>query len=176
MWNKIIHPKTGRKVNLNSKIGKQVLRNYVNQIGGAEQAGIEDEYADINEFGNINQALVQSIADDDIDNVIQILEYSRHNKVLEQQLLEIEGLKIYGTSKNKTSVISFNLEGIHPYDVGTLLDKMGIAVRTGHHCAQPIMNFYKIPGTIRASFAFYNTKAEIDALVGGVKKAKMMLS
>ena len=90
MWNKIIHPKTGRKVNLNSKIGKQVLRNYVNQIGGAEQAGIEDEYADINEFGNINQALVQSIADDDIDNVIQILEYSRHNKVLEQQLLEIE--------------------------------------------------------------------------------------
>jgi cysteine desulfurase/selenocysteine lyase len=93
-----------------------------------------------------------------------------------EKLLEIEGLKIYGTSKNKTSVISFNLEGIHPYDVGTLLDKMGIAVRTGHHCAQPIMTFYKIPGTIRASFAFYNTKQEIDALVSGVKKAKMMLS
>jgi len=93
-----------------------------------------------------------------------------------EKLLEIEGLKIYGTSNNKTSVISFNLEGIHPYDVGTLLDKMGIAVRTGHHCAQPIMSFYNIPGTIRASFAFYNTKAEIDALVSGVKKAKMMLS
>ncbi len=93
-----------------------------------------------------------------------------------EKLLEIEGLKIYGTSNNKTSVISFNLEGIHPYDVGTLLDKMGIAVRTGHHCAQPIMTFYNIPGTIRASFAFYNTKAEIDALVSGVKKAKMMLS
>ena len=93
-----------------------------------------------------------------------------------KKLLEIEGLKIYGTSKNKTSVISFNLEGIHPYDVGTLLDKMGIAVRTGHHCAQPIMAFFKIPGTIRASFAFYNTKAEIDALVSGIKKAKMMLS
>jgi len=93
-----------------------------------------------------------------------------------EKLLEIEGLKIYGTSNNKTSVISFNLEDIHPYDVGTLLDKMGIAVRTGHHCAQPIMNFYNIPGTIRASFAFYNTKAEIDALVSGVKKAKMMLS
>ncbi|MEL0645606.1 cysteine desulfurase [Olleya sp. Ti.3.14] len=93
-----------------------------------------------------------------------------------EKLLEIEGLKIYGTSKNKTSVISFKLEGIHPYDVGTLLDKMGIAVRTGHHCAQPIMSFYNIPGTIRASFAFYNTKAEIDALVSGVKKAKMMLS
>ncbi|WP_054852168.1 aminotransferase class V-fold PLP-dependent enzyme [Olleya sp. ITB9] len=93
-----------------------------------------------------------------------------------KQLQDIEGLKIYGTSKNKTSVISFNLEGIHPYDVGTLLDKMGIAVRTGHHCAQPIMDYFKIPGTVRASFAFYNTKEEIDALVQGVKKAKMMLS
>lgn len=92
------------------------------------------------------------------------------------KLLEIDGLKIYGTAKNKTSVISFNLKGIHPYDVGTLLDKMGIAVRTGHHCAQPIMDFYNIPGTIRASFAFYNTKEEIDALVEGLKKAKMMLS
>lgn len=93
-----------------------------------------------------------------------------------QKLLEIEGLKIYGTATKKTSVISFNLEGIHPYDVGTLLDKMGIAVRTGHHCAQPIMDFYNIPGTVRASFAFYNTKEEIDALVEGIKKAKMMLS
>jgi len=93
-----------------------------------------------------------------------------------EQLLKIEGLKIYGTSKNKTSVISFNLDGIHPYDVGTILDKMGIAVRTGHHCAQPIMDFYKIPGTIRASFAFYNSKAEIDALVEGVKKAQSMLT
>ncbi|MFD2724995.1 aminotransferase class V-fold PLP-dependent enzyme [Hyunsoonleella rubra] len=93
-----------------------------------------------------------------------------------EKLLAIDGLKIYGTSNHKTSVISFNLKGIHPYDVGTILDKMGIAVRTGHHCAQPIMDFYKIPGTIRASFAFYNTKAEIDAMVEGVKKAKMMLS
>ncbi|GGD22865.1 aminotransferase class V-fold PLP-dependent enzyme [Hyunsoonleella pacifica] len=93
-----------------------------------------------------------------------------------EKLLEIEGLKIYGTSDKKTSVISFNIEDIHPYDVGTILDKLGIAVRTGHHCAQPIMDFYKIPGTIRASFSFYNTKAEIDALVEGVKKAKMMLS
>ncbi|MGC6431876.1 MAG: aminotransferase class V-fold PLP-dependent enzyme [Jejuia sp.] len=100
----------------------------------------------------------------------ELLEYAT------EKLLAIDGLKIYGTSENKTSVISFNLEGIHPYDVGTILDKLGIAVRTGHHCAQPIMDFYKIPGTIRASFAFYNTKAEIDALVEGVKKAKMMLS
>jgi cysteine desulfurase/selenocysteine lyase len=93
-----------------------------------------------------------------------------------EKMLEIEGLKIYGTSKHKTSVISFNLKGIHPYDVGTILDKLGIAVRTGHHCAQPIMDYYKIPGTVRASFAFYNTKAEVDALVEGIKKAKMMLS
>lgn len=92
-----------------------------------------------------------------------------------EKLLRIEGLKIYGTSKNKTSVISFNLEGIHPYDVGTILDKLGIAVRTGHHCAQPIMDFYKIPGTVRASFAFYNIISEVDVLVEGVKKAKMML-
>ncbi len=101
------------------------------------------------------------------------------NELLEygtEKLLEIEGLKIYGTSKHKTSVISFNLDGIHPYDVGTILDKLGIAVRTGHHCAQPIMNYFNIPGTVRASFAFYNTKAEIDVLVAGVKKAKMMLS
>ena len=93
-----------------------------------------------------------------------------------EKLLEIKGLKIYGTAKHKTSVISFNLKEIHPYDVGTILDKMGIAVRTGHHCAQPIMDYYKIPGTVRASFSFYNTKEEIDRLVTAVKKAKMMLA
>lgn len=100
----------------------------------------------------------------------ELLEYAT------KQLLDIEGLKIYGTAQHKTSVISFNLEGIHPYDVGTILDKMGVAVRTGHHCAQPIMDYFKIPGTVRASFAFYNTKHEIGILVEGVKKAKMMLS
>jgi len=99
----------------------------------------------------------------------ELLEYAT------EQLLTIEGLRIYGTSKNKTSVISFNIEGIHPYDIGSILDKLGIAVRTGHHCAQPIMDFYKIPGTVRASFSFYNTKEEIDALVAGVKRAKAML-
>ena len=92
-----------------------------------------------------------------------------------EQLLTIEGLKIYGTAKHKTSVISFNIGGIHPYDIGTILDKLGIAVRTGHHCAQPIMDFYKIPGTVRASFSFYNTKEEVDKLVTAVKKAKSML-
>ncbi|MDC9721414.1 MAG: cysteine desulfurase [Urechidicola sp.] len=93
-----------------------------------------------------------------------------------EKLLEIEGLKIYGTSKNKTAVISFNIDKIHPYDIGTIVDKLGVAVRTGHHCAQPIMDFYKIPGTVRASFSFYNTKEEIDVLVSAVKKAKMMLN
>ena len=93
-----------------------------------------------------------------------------------KRLLEIEGLRIYGTGKNKASVVSFNIDGIHPYDVGTIIDKLGIAVRTGHHCAQPIMNFFCIPGTIRASFSFYNTKEEIDAMVEAVKKAKTMLS
>ena len=100
----------------------------------------------------------------------QLLEYAS------KRLLEIEGVTIYGTSKEKASVISFNIAGIHPYDIGTIIDKLGIAVRTGHHCAQPIMDFYKIPGTIRASFAFYNTKEEIDIFVEAIKKAKMMLS
>jgi len=92
-----------------------------------------------------------------------------------EELLTIDGLKIYGTAANKTSVISFNIKGIHPYDIGTIVDKLGIAVRTGHHCAQPIMDFYKIPGTVRASFSFYNTKEEVDRLVEGVKRAKNML-
>ncbi|EKB04401.1 cysteine desulfurase, SufS subfamily [Myroides odoratimimus CCUG 3837] len=100
----------------------------------------------------------------------ELLEYGT------KRLSEIEGLKIYGTAKEKTSVISFNLEGIHPYDVGVIVDKLGVAVRTGHHCTQPIMDFFGIPGTIRASFAFYNTKEEIDVLVEAVKKAQMMLS
>lgn len=101
------------------------------------------------------------------------------NKLLDyatDKLTTIESLKIYGTSKQKTSVISFNIGTIHPYDIGTIVDKLGIAVRTGHHCAQPIMDFYKIPGTIRASFAFYNTKEEIDILVEALKKAIIMLS
>ena len=95
-----------------------------------------------------------------------------------KRVLEIEGVEIYGPKElnRKASVISFNLKGIHPYDVGTIIDKLGIAVRTGHHCAQPIMDFYKIPGTIRASFAFYNTIEEIDLMIEALKKAQMMLS
>ena len=102
----------------------------------------------------------------------ELLEYGT------KRLQEIEGVTIYGPTDltKKASVISFNIENIHPYDIGTIIDKLGIAVRTGHHCAQPIMDFFKIPGTIRASFAFYNTKEEIDIFVEAVKKAKMMLS
>jgi cysteine desulfurase/selenocysteine lyase len=92
-----------------------------------------------------------------------------------EKLLQIDGLKIYGNTSEKTAVISFNIEGIHPYDIGAILDKLGIAVRTGHHCAQPIMDFYQIPGTVRASFSFYNTKEEVDRLIEGIQKAKLML-
>jgi len=99
----------------------------------------------------------------------QLLEYATKN------LLEIQGLVIYGTAAQKTAVISFNIKGLHPYDIGSILDKMGIAVRTGHHCAQPIMDYYQIPGTVRASFSFYNTLKEVDLFVAAVKKAKSML-
>lgn len=85
-------------------------------------------------------------------------------------LLKIDRLKIIGTARKKASVVSFTLEGIHPHDIGTILDQEGIAIRTGHHCAQPVMEFFGIPATARASFAFYNTKEEIDALVAGVRK------
>lgn len=99
----------------------------------------------------------------------ELLEYGT------EKLNEIEGMVIYGQAAEKTSVISFNIDGLHPYDIGTLLDKMGIAVRTGHHCAQPVMDFFGIPGTVRASFSFYNTFEEIDRFIEAVKKAKMML-
>ena len=91
------------------------------------------------------------------------------------RLESIDGLRIYGTAAEKTAVISFNVSGVHPYDIGTLLDKMGIAVRTGHHCAQPIMDFYRIPGTVRASFAFYNTREEIDRMYDALIRALNML-
>ncbi|MBT5438114.1 MAG: cysteine desulfurase [Flavobacteriales bacterium] len=94
----------------------------------------------------------------------------------EAQLNAIPTIKIFGTSKNKTSVISFNVGDIHPFDIGTLLDKQGVAVRTGHHCTQPIMDFYQIPGTIRVSFSIYNTKGEIDLFVAALNKSIQILS
>ena len=128
---------------------------------------------------NISGGIAFGAAIDYLNNIgFEAIE--AHEKALldyaSEALLNIPGLKIYGTGEAKTSVISFNIEGIHPYDMGTILDKLGIAVRTGHHCAQPIMDFYKIPGTVRASFAFYNTMEEVDRLVEGVQKAKKMLS
>jgi cysteine desulfurase/selenocysteine lyase len=99
----------------------------------------------------------------------ELLEYAT------KKLNTIEGMQIYGPKTNKTSVISFNIQGVHAYDLGTIVDKLGIAIRTGQHCAQPIMDFFKVSGTARASFCFYNTKKEIDTFVEGVKKAAMML-
>ncbi len=114
----------------------------------------------------VNEIGLDAIADYEQE----LLEYGT------EKLSQIEGLKIYGTAKNKASVISFLLDGIHPYDAGTILDKLGIAVRTGHHCTQPVMTRFGIPGTVRASFAFYNTKEEIDALYEGLLRVKKMFS
>ncbi|MBJ2123382.1 aminotransferase class V-fold PLP-dependent enzyme [Flavobacterium sp. IB48] len=128
---------------------------------------------------NIAGGIVLGTAIDYLNNIgFENIEAYEH-ELLEhatKRLNEIEGIRIYGNTKNKASVVSFNIDGIHPYDIGSIIDKLGIAVRTGHHCAQPIMNFFCIPGTIRASFSFYNTKEEIDAMVDAVKKAQTMLS
>ena len=96
-------------------------------------------------------------------------------KYATEEIKKIDGIKIYGDLEKKTAVISFNIKNIHPYDIGSILDQMGIAVRTGHHCAQPIMDYFEIPGTVRASFSFYNTFDEIDTMVKGVQKAVKML-
>ena len=128
---------------------------------------------------NIAGVIASGIALDYINNIglEEIKEYEDYLlDYATKKLLEINGLKIYGESKNKTSVISFNIGDIHPYDIGSLIDNLGIAVRTGHHCAQPIMDYFKIPGTIRVSFCFYNTTDEIDSLVSALKKASTMLS
>jgi cysteine desulfurase/selenocysteine lyase len=92
-----------------------------------------------------------------------------------ERLSEVDGIRFIGTAKEKASVISFLVEGTHPYDVGAIVDKMGVAVRTGHHCTQPLMDKFGIPGTIRASFAVYNTFEEIDVLAESVKRAVKML-
>ena len=96
-------------------------------------------------------------------------------KYAHEKLLQIEGLRIYGTADTKAGVVSFLVEGTHPSDLGTLLDQLGVAVRTGHHCTEPLMDWYKIPGTVRASFGAYNTFDEIDALVAALERAIKML-
>ena len=105
---------------------------------------------------------------------------AKHEDTLVQyatkQLLTISGMQFIGEAKKRTALVSFNIEGLHPYDIGVLLDKMGIAIRTGHHCAQPIMEHYKVSGTVRMSFAIYNTKEEIDSCITAIKKAQTMLA
>ncbi|MBB2952352.1 MULTISPECIES: cysteine desulfurase [Sphingobacterium] len=112
-------------------------------------------------------------------NAIGIDEIASYEEELltyaQEQLETVPGIRFIGTAAHKSSVISFLIDGTHPYDVGVILDKLGIAVRTGHHCAQPVMNKFGIPGTIRASFALYNTKQEVDTLVAGLKRAANML-
>ena len=128
---------------------------------------------------NIAGVIASGIALDYINNIglENIKEYEDYLlNYATEKLLEIDGMKIYGESKNKTSVISFNIKSIHPYDIGSLIDNLGIAVRTGQHCAQPIMDFFEIPGTIRISFCFYNTTDEVDTLINALKKASTMLS
>lgn len=106
----------------------------------------------------------------------ELEEYERELTDYAQEMLStFENLSIIGNAKNKTSVVSFHVNGVHPFDLGTLLDKQGIAVRTGHHCTQPLMDFYQIPGTVRASFAFYNTREEIDTFITAVEKSISML-
>lgn len=123
--------------------------------------------------GIVLATAVDYLNDIGFDNIIayehELLEYAT------ERLKELDGIEFYGTTKEKAAVISFNFKGIHPYDVGSIIDKLGIAVRTGHHCAQPIMDYFGIPGTIRASFAFYNTKEEIDRMIAALKKALVML-
>lgn len=115
----------------------------------------------------------------DYINAVGLDQIARHEHELltyaTEKLLEVPGLRMIGTAREKSSVLSFLLDGAHPYDVGVILDKLGIAVRTGHHCTQPLMDHYGIPGTVRASIAMYNTKGDIDALVAGVERAAAML-
>jgi len=128
---------------------------------------------------NISGVIASGIALDYVNNLglENIAKYEDDLlKYTSEKLLQIDGIKIYGNTDNKTSVISFNLGNVHHYDIGSIIDNEGIAVRTGNHCAQPIMDFYNIPGTIRVSLSFYNTKEEIDALINAVILAKKMLS
>jgi cysteine desulfurase/selenocysteine lyase len=166
---------------------EELLRKLPNyQVGGGTIKTVsftKTEYSDIPlrfEAGtpNIEGALGIAIAIDYINNIgldkiaayeHELLEYAT------EKLSSIDGLKIIGTAKNKASVLSFIIDGIHPYDIGVILDQLGIAVRTGHHCTQPLIEYFKCSGTVRASLAFYNTKEEIDELVRGIIKAKQML-
>jgi len=128
---------------------------------------------------HIEGAIVLGTAIDYIKSIgIDAIQQQEHELLnyATEQLSAIEKIKFIGTAKEKASVISFLIDKVHPYDVGVILDKLGIAVRTGHHCTEPLMDRLGIPGTVRTSLVFYNTKEEIDVLVSGVKKAQQMLS
>ena len=166
---------------------KSLLNNLPVYQGGGEMISDvtfeKTTYADLPhkfEAGtpNISGVIAFGAAINYMNNIgfLNILNYEKELlDYAQNQLNKIKDVQIYGESINKTPIISFNIKKIHPYDIGSILDKMGIAVRTGHHCAQPIMDFYKIPGTVRASFSFYNTIEEIDLMIKGLKKAIMML-
>ena len=168
---------------------EEILRKIQPFHGGGEMIATcsfdKTTYADLPfkfEAGtpNVGGNIALGAAVDFIENVGREHLQNHENALLEyaqKKLLEIDGLKIYGEKANRTGVVSFNLEGVGiSSDVGMILDKLGIAVRTGHHCTQPIMEYFKIAGTVRASFAVYNTFEEIDILAEGVKKAQRMLS
>lgn len=145
------------------------------RFDGSTYAGLPHKF----EAGtpNIADAIAMGTAIDYIESIGYEAISAYEQELLEygtEQLSKIEGLRIIGTAENKASVISFLLGDIHPYDAGTILDRLGIAIRTGHHCTQPVMQFFGIPGTMRASFAFYNTKEEIDQLVVGLHEVQKM--
>lgn len=127
---------------------------------------------------NISGGICLGVAVDWLSK-LDLFKLEKHeNELLDyatNRLKEIDGVKIYGEAKNKCSILSFLIDDLHPYDVGTLLNQQGVAVRTGHHCTQPVMDYFKIAGTIRASFAFYNTKAEVDFFIDALKRAVNML-
>ena len=122
--------------------------------------GLNEALKYVNKIGIDNIAIIEN----------ELLKYAL------EKISKIDKLKIFGNAKDKASVISFTVEGIHPFDLGTLLDQLGIAIRTGHHCTQPLMSFYNISGTARVSFAFYNQKSEIDFFISSLKKAIKMLT
>ena len=167
---------------------KELLKKLSPLMGGGEMISDvtfeKTTYADLPhkfEAGtpNISGAIAFGYALDYLNEIGLENIYNYENELLDyatKSLKQIDGLKIYGDVKNKTSVISFNIENLHPYDIGSILDKFGIAVRTGQHCAQPIMDHFHISGTVRVSLSFINTKKEVDKLIEAINMAKTMLS
>ena len=167
---------------------KELLKKLSPLMGGGEMISDvtfeKTTYADLPhkfEAGtpNISGAIAFGYALDYLNDIGLENIYNYENELLDyatKSLKQIDGLKIYGDVKNKTSVISFNIENLHPYDIGSILDKFGIAVRTGQHCAQPIMDHFLISGTVRVSLSFINTKKEVDKLIEAINMAKTMLS